>query len=154
MSDEIETRLATLGYTLPEAPPPAGNYVPFLISNGQLFISGQLSRGANGVEVKGRLGGGLGLDEGKKAAELCCVNILTQAKAALGSLGRIGQTLRLTGYINAVLEFKDHAQVLNGASDLMVAVLGNRGRHTRVAIGVGSIPLGYAVEIDAIFAIA
>jgi enamine deaminase RidA (YjgF/YER057c/UK114 family) len=154
MSDEIETRLAALGYTLPEAPPPAGNYVPFLISNGQLFISGQLSRGPNGVEVKGRLGGGLGIDEGKQAAELCCVNILTQAKAALGSLGRIGQTLRLTGYVNAVPEFKDHAQVLNGASDLMVAVLGDGGRHTRVAIGVGSIPLGYAVEIDAILAIA
>lgn len=154
MSDEIETRLAALGYTLPEAPHPAGNYVPFLISNGQLFISGQLSRGANGGEVKGRLGDGLGLDDGKKAAELCCVNILTQAKAALGSLGRIGQTLRLSGYVNAAPQFNDHAQVLNGASDLMVAVLGDRGRHTRVAIGVASVPLGYAVEIDAIFAIA
>lgn len=154
MSDEIETRLAALGYTLPEAPHPAGNYVPFLISNGQLFISGQLSRGANGGEVKGRLGDGLGLDEGKKAAELCCVNILTQAKAALGSLGRIGQTLRLSGYVNAAPQFNDHAQVLNGASDLLVAVLGDRGRHTRVAIGVASLPLGYAVEIDAIFAIA
>jgi enamine deaminase RidA (YjgF/YER057c/UK114 family) len=154
MSDEIEARLAALGYTLPEAPKPVGNYVPFLISNGLLFISGQVSRSADGSGVKGRLGENLGLAEGRKAAELCCVNILTHAKSALGSLGRIGQAMRLTGYVNAVPEFSDHPEVINGASDLLVAVLGERGRHTRAAVGVAGLPLGFAVEIDAIFAIA
>jgi enamine deaminase RidA (YjgF/YER057c/UK114 family) len=154
MSDEIEARLKTLGYTLPEAPKPVANYVPFLISNGLLFISGQVSRGGEGGGVQGRLGDTLGLAEGQKAAEICAVNLLTQAKAAVGSLDKIGQVLRLTGYVNSAPGFTDHPQVINGASDLLVNVLGDRGRHTRAAVGVAALPMGFAVEIDAIFAIA
>ena len=154
MSDEIEARLAELGFTLPAAPSPAGNYVPFQVSNGLLFIAGQVSRAADGSGVKGRLGESVSLDDGRKAAEICCINILSQAKAALGSLGRINQALRLTGYVNAVPDYTDHPLVINGASDLLVKLLGDRGRHTRAAVGVSGLPSGFAVEIDAIFAVA
>jgi enamine deaminase RidA (YjgF/YER057c/UK114 family) len=154
MQNECEARLAALGLTLPEASAPVANYVPFVVSGGQLFISGQLSRGADGGGYKGRLGADLTIADGQKAAELSCLNLLAQAKTALGSLDRIGQVLRLTGFVNATAEFTDHPQVINGASDLLVAVLGDRGRHTRSAIGVAGLPLGFAVEVDAIFALA
>jgi enamine deaminase RidA (YjgF/YER057c/UK114 family) len=94
------------------------------------------------------------VEDGQKAARLACLNILAQAKAATGSLERISQALRLTGYVNATPDFTDHPKVINGASDLLVAVLGDRGRHTRAAVGMGSLPFGVAVEVDAIFAIA
>jgi enamine deaminase RidA (YjgF/YER057c/UK114 family) len=154
MQDECEARLKTLGLTLPDAPPPAANYVPFVVSGGQLFIAGQVSRSADGGGYKGKLGADFTVADGKKAAELACLNLLAQVKAALGSLDCIGQGLRLTGFVNAVPEFGDHPQVINGASDLLVAVLGERGRHTRSAVGVGSLPFGFAVEVDAIFALA
>ena len=152
--DESEARLKALGLTLPEAPAPAANYVPFVVSGGQLFIAGQLSRAADGSGYKGRLGADLTIAEGQKAAELACLNLLAQAKVALGSLDRIGRGLRLTGFVNATPEFGDHPQVINGASDLLVAVLGERGRHTRCAVGVAGLPFGFAVEVDAIFALA
>jgi enamine deaminase RidA (YjgF/YER057c/UK114 family) len=154
MPDESEARLKALGLTLPDAPPPAANYVPFVVSGGQLFIAGQLSRAADGGGYKGRLGADLTVADGKKAAELACLNLLAQAKAALGSLDRIGRGLRLTGFVNAVPDFGDHPEVINGASDFLVAVLGERGRHTRSAVGVAGLPFGFAVEIDAIFALA
>lgn len=153
MQDQSEARLQALGLTLPEAPRAAANYVPFVISGGQLFIAGQVSRQADGGGYKGRLGADLSVAEGKKAAELACLNLLAQAKAALGSLDRITQGLRLTGYVNAAADFAEHPQVINGASDLLVTVLGERGRHTRSAVGVASLPFGFAVEIDAIFAL-
>jgi enamine deaminase RidA (YjgF/YER057c/UK114 family) len=139
---------------LPDAPSPAANYVPFVVAGGQLFVSGQVSRAADGGGYNGRLGADLTVAEGKKAAELACLNVLAQAKAALGSLDRIGQALRVTGFLSVAADFTDHAQVMNGASDLLVAVLGERGRHTRSTIGVASLPFGFAVEIDAIFALA
>jgi enamine deaminase RidA (YjgF/YER057c/UK114 family) len=154
MQNESEARLKALGLTLPEAPLAAANYVPFVISGGQLFIAGQVSRRADGSGYKGKLGADVTVTEGQKAAELCCLNLLAQAKAALGSLDRIGQALRLTGFVNATPEFGDHPLVVNGASDLLVAVLGERGRHTRAAVGVASLPFGFAVEVDAIFALA
>ena len=154
MQDESEARLKALGLTLPEAPPAAANYVPFMVSGGQLFIAGQLSRRADGSGYKGKLGADVSVADGQKAAELCCLNLLAQAKAALGSLDRIGQALRLTGFVGATPEFDQHPQVINGASDLLVAVLGERGRHTRAAVGVASLPFGFAVEVDAIFALA
>ncbi len=153
MSDTVEARLADLGLTLPVAPAPAANYAPYLVSGGLLFISGQLSRSADGG-IKGRLGAGLSVEDGKKGAALACLNILAQAKAALGSLERIGQALKLTGFVNAAPDFPDHPVVVNGASDLLAAVLGDKGRHTRVAVGVAGLPFGFAVEIDAIFAVA
>lgn len=154
MTNEVEARLASLGIALPEAPNPVANYVPSATAGNLLFVSGQISKAADGSITKGRLGGGLTVEEGRQAARLCALNILAQARAALGSLDRIGQVLRLTGYVNAAPEFTEHPQVLNGASDLMVEVLGEKGRHTRVAVGVSSLPLGCAVEVDAIILVA
>jgi enamine deaminase RidA (YjgF/YER057c/UK114 family) len=154
MQDESEARLKALGLTLPEAPHAAANYVPFVVTGGQLFVAGQVSRRADGSGYKGRLGADLTVADGQKAAELACLNLLAQVKAALGSLDRIGQALRMTGFVSATAEFGDHSQVVNGASDLLVVVLGDRGRHTRSAVGVASLPFGFAVEVDAIFALA
>ena len=154
MHDQSEARLKALGLTLPDAPRAAANYVPFLVTGGQLFVAGQVSRRADGSGYKGRLGADLTVADGQKAAELACLNLLAQVKAALGSLDRIGQTLRITGFVNSTAEFGDQPQVINGASDLLVAVLGDRCRHTRSAVGVASLPFGFAVEVDAIFALA
>ena len=160
MTGSIERRLTELGLTLPSAPAPVANYVPFLICGDQLFISGQISKGGDGRIITGCLGQvadlagrTFGIDDGQQAAQLCALNILAQAKAALGSLERIERVLRLTGFVASVPEFTDHPKVVNGASDLMVAVLGDRGRHTRSAVGVASLPMGAAVEIDAILKI-
>ena len=153
MSGKIEARLEKLGLTLPEAPSAVANYVPFLIAGDLLFISGQLSKAADGTLITGRLGAEVALDTGQHAARLCALNILAQAKAALGSLDRIGQVMRLTGFVAATPEFGEHPQVVNGASDLMAEALGDAGRHTRSSVGVASLPMGAAVEIDAILKI-
>lgn len=153
MAGEIEARLQALGLILPEVPAPVANYVPFLHLNGQLFISGQLPMRDGRVAVAGKLGADLEIAQGQEAARLCALNILAQAKAALRDLDRIVQCLRLNSFVNATPDFVDHPKVVNGASDLIVDVLGQKGRHTRIAVGCASLPLGAAVEIDAIFAI-
>jgi enamine deaminase RidA (YjgF/YER057c/UK114 family) len=153
MSGTVEARLAGLGLTLPPAPNPVANYVPFLISGNLLLISGQVSKAGDGTVVTGAVGRDLTVEAGQAAARLCALNILAQAKAALGSLDRIAQVLKLTGFVNAGADFIDHPKVVNGASDLMVEVLGDKGRHTRAAVGVSGLPLGSAVEVDAIIAI-
>lgn len=153
MMDTTEARLAAMGLTLPEPVAAVANYLPTMITGNFLYVSGQIALGPDGP-VKGKLGGGLGVEEGQEAARICCLNILAQTKAALGSLDRIEQALRLTGFVNATPDFTDHPKVINGASDMMVEIFGERGRHTRAAVGVSSLPLGVAVEIDAIFAIA
>ncbi|MGI8724334.1 MAG: RidA family protein [Methyloceanibacter sp.] len=153
MAGEIEARLQALGLILPEVPAPVANYVPFLHLNGQLFISGQLPMRDGRVAVAGKLGADLEIAQGQEAARLCALNILAQAKAALRDLDRIVQCLRLNSFVNATPDFVDHPKVINGASDLIVDVLGQKGRHTRIAVGCASLPLGAAVEIDAIFAI-
>jgi enamine deaminase RidA (YjgF/YER057c/UK114 family) len=153
MADNVDARLATLGITLPDAPNPVANYVPACLSGNLLFISGQVSKAADGSIVSGQLGGGMTVAEGRAAARLCALNILAQAKAALGNLDRVGQIVRLNGFVNAAPEFTEHPQVMNGASDLMVEVFGDAGRHTRVAVGVSSLPLGCAVEVDAVLLI-
>ncbi len=154
MSGEIEARIEKLGLTLPPAAPAVANYVPFLIAGNLLFVSGQLSKAADGSVIKGQLGADVALDTGQHAARLCALNILAQAKAALGSLDRIAQVMRLTGFVASTSEFGEHPQVVNGASDLMVEALGEKGRHTRSAVGVASLPLNAAVEIDAIIRIS
>lgn len=154
MSGTIEARLAELGITLPAAPNPVANYVPFLISGNLLLISGQVSKAADGSLIAGTLGRDVSIEQGQAAAQLCALNILAQAKSALGSLDRIGQVLKLTGFVNATADFADHPKVVNGASDLMVEVLGDKGRHTRAAVGSSSLPLNSAVEVDALIAIA
>lgn len=152
MTGIIEARLAELGITLPEAPNPVANYVPVAIFGNLLFISGQISKGADGKIATGTLGENVEVEAGQAAARLCALNILAQAKAALGELDRIVQVMRLTGFVSATAAFTDHPKVVNGASDLMVEVLGDKGRHTRAAVGVSSLPMGSAVEVDAIIA--
>jgi enamine deaminase RidA (YjgF/YER057c/UK114 family) len=146
----IEQRLSELGLKLPEAPQPVANYVPFLLSGDQLFISGQISKDATGRVLAGSLGGGVSIEDGQAAARHCALNLLAQANAALGDLERIVQVLRLTGFVASTPDFTDQPKIINGASDLLVAVLGDAGRHTRLAVGVASLPLGACVEIDAI----
>lgn len=153
MSGEIEARLKTLSIALPEVASPVANYVPFVHINGFLHVSGQLPIRDGEVAVTGQLGNGLQVADGQAAAELCLLNVLAQAKNALRDLDRIAQAVRLTGFVNATAAFADHPKVINGASDLLVEILGKKGRHTRAAVGCASLPLGAAVEIDAIFAI-
>ena len=153
MAGEIEARLAALDLVLPEAKAALGAYVPYLHLDGQLFISGQLPVQDGKLVVAGKLGADVELGQGQEAARLCAVNILAQAKAALRDLDRIVQLLRLNGFVNSAPGFADHPKVLNGASELMVEILGNKGLHTRIAVGCASLPLDAAVEIDAIFAV-
>ncbi len=153
ITNDAETRLSALGLTLPDAPQPVATYIPTLTAGDLLFISGQISKDGSGHVVTGCLGlgaGRLSVADGEAAARLCALNILAQAKAALGTLDRIEQVLRLTGYVTSTADFNDQPKVINGASDLMVAVLGDSGRHTRAAVGVAALPMGAAVEIDAI----
>jgi enamine deaminase RidA (YjgF/YER057c/UK114 family) len=145
-----EQRLVELGLKLPDAPQPVANYVPYLISGDQLFISGQVAKDDSGRVLTGLLGSNVSVEDGKIAARQAALSLLAQAKAALGDLGRVVHVLRLTGFVASTPEFSEHPAVINGASDLLVAVLGDAGRHTRSAVGVASLPLGTCVEIDAI----
>jgi enamine deaminase RidA (YjgF/YER057c/UK114 family) len=153
MAGEVEARLKALGLALPEAKPAIGSYVPFLHLGRQLFISGQLPFREGKLVAQGKVGADLDIARGQEAAHACAINVLAQAKAALGDLDRIVQLLRLNGFVNASIDFADHPKVLNAASDLMQKILGNKGRHTRIAVGCSSLPLNAAVEIDAIFAV-
>lgn len=153
MAGQIESRLETLGVTLPDAPAPAANYVPTLISQGLLYVSGQLPNGPDGL-VKGRLGDGTDVATGQQAAKLCAINILAQAKAALGDLDRIARVAKLTAFVASAPDFYEQPKVVNGASDFLVEALGDKGRHARSAVGVAALPLGVAVEIDAVIEIA
>lgn len=153
MSGEVEARLAALGVELPEPARPVASYVPACVHQDLLFISGQLPFTAGGELIRGRLGDGLAVVEGQEAARRAALQILAQAKAALGDLARLGRCLRLTGYVNATPGFTEHPAVINGASDLIAQALGEAGRHTRAAVGVAGLPLGAAVEVDALFAI-
>ena len=153
MNGKVEARLASLGIALPAAPNPVANYVPSVIAGNLLFISGQISKAADGSIAQGRLGAELNIAQGSAAARLCALNLLAQAKAAVGELDRIAHVVKLTGFVNASPDFTDHPQVMNGASDLMVEVFGDKGRHARAAVGVSSLPMGCAVEVDAIMLI-
>lgn len=153
MAGEIEARLKALDLALPEAKAAIGSYVPFVHLNGQLLVSGQLPMKDGSIAVTGHLGRDVALEAGQEAARLCALNILAQAKRALGDLDRITQLVRVNGFVSATPEFGEHPKVINGASDLLVDILGDKGRHTRIAVGCSSLPLNAAVEIDAIFAI-
>ncbi|HEX4848328.1 MAG TPA: RidA family protein [Novosphingobium sp.] len=148
----IEARLAELGITLPEPAAPVAAYVPVVIAGGLAHVSGQVSF-VDGVLVKGRLGEDVTLDQGIAAAQGCGLMILAQLKAALGSLDRVERVVKLGAFINSTAAFTDQPKVANGASELMVAVFGEAGKHARSAVGVPSLPLGVAVEVDAIVAV-
>ena len=153
MAGEIEARLKALDLVLPEVAAPVADYVSYLHLNGQLYVAGQLPLKDGKIAFAGTLGSGVDIAEGQQAARLCALNILAQAKAALGDLDRIVQCMRLNGFVSSAPGFVDHPKVINGASELMVKVLGQKGRHTRIAVGCASLPLGAPVEIDAIFAV-
>ena len=152
MPGTIDARLAELGLTLPDAPAPAANYVPFVVANGLIHVSGQISMGPEGM-VKGRLGDTMEVEAGAAAARLCGLNLLAQARAACGGdLDRIARVVRLGGFVNCTPEFGDQPKVVNGASDLMAEVFGPEiGAHARAAVGVAALPFGVAVEVDGIF---
>jgi enamine deaminase RidA (YjgF/YER057c/UK114 family) len=155
MSDQIAARLSEMGITLPEAAAPAANYVPYVISGNLLTISGQLPLEGGKVAVSGHLGKNVDVATGQRAAELCAINILAQAKAALGGdLGRIRRVIKLNGFVASTPEFVEQHLVINGASNLIAGVLGEAGKHARAAVGMAALPLGAAVEIDAIMEIA
>lgn len=148
----IDARLAELGITLPQAAAPVAAYVPVVEAGGLAFVSGQVSF-VDGVLRKGRLGEDVSLEDGIEAAQGCGLMILAQLKAALGSLDRVERVVKLGAFINSSADFTDQPKVANGASELMVAVFGEAGKHARSAVGVPSLPLGVAVEIDAIVAV-
>ncbi|KQT07380.1 hypothetical protein ASG40_13650 [Methylobacterium sp. Leaf399] len=151
----VTQRLADLGLTLPKAAAPVANYVPFIRSGNLVIVSGQICFGPDGTIApahKGKLGEGVSTEAGFEAAKLCALNVLAQVEAAVGDLDRgVVQCLRLGGFINAAAGFHALAPIMNGASDLMVAVLGDRGRHARSTVGVAGLPLDAAVEVEAIF---
>lgn len=154
MSAEIETRIKELGYTIPDAAAPAANYVPYVISGSILHISGQLPIADGKIAVTGHLGKDVDVATGQKAAELCAVNLLAQAKAALGDLSRIKRIIKINGFVASVPTFVEQHLVINGASNLLVNALGEPGKHARAAVGMAALPLNAAVEIDAIMEIA
>lgn len=153
MTSAIETRLASLGVTLPDAPAPAANYVPFVQSGDLVFVSGQISNGPDGL-IKGKLGDGMDVTAGAAAAKACAISLLAQLKAACGGdIDRLVRVVKLTGFVNSTPDFTDQPKVINGASDFLVEALGDMGRHSRSAVSAASLPLGVAVEIEAIFQI-
>jgi enamine deaminase RidA (YjgF/YER057c/UK114 family) len=150
---QIETRLAELGVTLPQAPAPAANYVPFVTVGPLVHVSGQISQSADGL-IKGRLGADLDVAAGAAAARTCAISLLAQLRIAVGGdWSRVVRVVKLTGFVNSTAEFTDQPKVINGASDFLVAVMGDAGRHARSAVSAASLPLGVAVEIEGIFEI-
>ncbi|MGS4883547.1 RidA family protein [Roseibium sp. MB-4] len=154
MTSKTEARLAELGVTLPDAAAPAANYVPSVKTGNQLFISGQLPMESGAIAVTGKLGEGLQVEDGQKAAKLCAINLLAQAKAATGDLDKVVRLVKIVGFVNSTGDFTDQPKVINGASDFLVEAMGDSGRHARSAVSAASLPFGAAVEIEAIFEIA
>ena len=154
MGETIEKRLADLGVTLPAAAAPAANYVPFVRSGNLLFTAGQLPLKDGKLQAAGLLGRDLDTAAGREAAKLCAINILAQAKAALGDLEKIARVVKITAFVASTTDFTEQHLVANGASDFLAAALGERGKHARSAVGMASLPLNAAVEVEAIIEIA
>ena len=155
MAGTVEKKLAELGIVLPTPATPVANYIPFVRVGALLFVSGQICLDASGKLVaKGKLGDGVSVEDGQKAARTCAINVLAQVKAALGDLDKVNQVARLGGFINSSPSFLEGPKVMNGASDLMVAVLVDKGRHARTTVGVAVLPADAAVEFEGIFEIA
>jgi enamine deaminase RidA (YjgF/YER057c/UK114 family) len=152
---QIERKLADLGVVLPTPAAPIANYVGFVRTGSQLVVSGQICLGPGGTLVaKGKLGETVSVEDGQKAARACAINLLAQVKAALGDLDKVVRVVRLGGFINADPTFVDGPKVMNGASDLMVEVFGDKGRHARTTVGVAALPLDAAVEVDGLFEVS
>jgi enamine deaminase RidA (YjgF/YER057c/UK114 family) len=149
MAESAESILKKLGIELPPVPAPAANYVPSVRTGNLLFVSGQVSIWS-GARFVGKLGKDLSIEQGQQAARVCAINILANLKASLGSLDKVARIVKLVGFVNSTLEFNDAHKVVNGCSDLLTEVLGERGKHARSAVSMASLPLGAAVEAEAI----
>jgi enamine deaminase RidA (YjgF/YER057c/UK114 family) len=155
MAGAVEKKLKELGITLKEAPAAVANYVPYVRTGNLLMISGQLCLDGDGKLVtKGRLGAGVSIEDGQKAARACALNLLAQVKAALGDLDRVMRVVRLGGFINSAAGFVDGPKVMNGASDVMVAAFGEKGKHARSTVGVAALPADAAVEVEGLFEVS
>lgn len=154
MTSAIESKLADMGITLPDAPAPLANYVPFVVSGNMVYISGQVSADANGM-ITGTLGDDMTADQGADAAKACAISLLAQLKAACnGDIDRLVRVVKLGGFVNSTPDFVDQPKVINGASDFLAEALGEKGVHARSAVSCPSLPFGVAVEIDGVFQIA
>ncbi len=153
MTESIEDRLRTLGIALPPVSAPVANYVPYVIAGNLLFVSGQGPKAGDGRWQTGKVGAEVTLEQAYEHARLAGIGVLAAARAALGTLDRVAQVVKLVGFVNSIPTFKDHPKVINGCSDLMVKVFADAGRHARSAVGVGSLPENISVEVEAIFAI-
>lgn len=147
----VEERLAKLGLALPKVSAPVANYVPVVISRGMAYVAGQIPIREGKVEVQGRVGVEVGIEQAQEAARLCALNVLAQLREALGGdLGKVKRFVKVNVFVACTHEFKDHPKVGNGASDLFVAAMGDAGKHARAAVGCPSLPLGVPVEVDAV----
>ncbi len=155
MAGTVERKLQEMGITLASPPAPVANYVPFVRSGNLLTVSGQLCLGADGkLAAKGQLGGGVSIEAGQQAARVCAINLLAQVKAALGDLDKVTRVVRLGGFINSAPGFADGPKVMNGASDVMVAAFGDKGKHARSTVGVAALPADAAVEVEGLFEVS
>ncbi len=155
MTSKIESRLKELDISLPSPPAPVASYVPFVVAGNLVFISGQVTLAESGLKYVGIVGKDLTLEEGRAAARLCAVNVVAQLRAACGGdLDRVKRCVKLGVFVNAIAGFGQHPEVANGASDLIVEIFGEAGKHARAAVGAGSLPRHVAVEVEAVFEIA
>jgi enamine deaminase RidA (YjgF/YER057c/UK114 family) len=155
MAGMVDKKLQELGIVLQEPRAPMANYVPFVRSGALLHVSGQICLDGDGkLAAKGRLGDGVSIEDGQKAARACAINLLAQVKAALGDLDKVTRVVRLGGFINAAAGFTEGPKVMNGASDLMVAVFGDKGKHARSTVGVAALPADAAVEVEGLFEVS
>jgi enamine deaminase RidA (YjgF/YER057c/UK114 family) len=154
MTGRVDSRLKELDITLPKAVAPVANYVPFVVSGNLVFVSGQVTLGPGGLEYVGQIGKEFNVEQGQAAARLCALNIIAQMREACGgNLDRVKRCVKVTGFVNAVAGFGQHPEIVNGASDTIVQVFGDIGKHARAAVGAGSLPRNVAVEVEAIFEI-
>ena len=155
MAGEVDARLRELGIEIKEPAAPVANYVGYVKTGDLVFVSGQVTLKDGQIQYQGKLGADISLEDGQAAARLCAINIVAQLKAACGGdLDRVQRIVKLGGFVNSTPEFTDQPKVINGASDLMVEVFGDKGRHARAAVSAGSLPLGVAVEVDAVVEIS
>jgi enamine deaminase RidA (YjgF/YER057c/UK114 family) len=154
MAGRIGTRLAEMGIVIPEPPVPVASYLPYVVTGNLVVVAGQVTLEDGKIKYVGRLGDDFSLEDGEAATRLCALNVLSQVKAACGGdLDRVKQVVRLNAFFNATPDFLDHPRVMNAASDLMAEIFGESGKHTRVGVGVSSLPLGVPVELDGVFEI-
>ena len=154
MAGNIEKKLSELGIVLAPPAAPVANYVPFVRTGNLLMVSGQICLDDGKLVAKGQLGAGVSVEDGQKAARACAINLLAQVKAAVGDLDKVARVVRLGGFVNSAPGFLDGPKVMNGASDVMVAVFGEKGKHARTTVGVAALPLDAAIEVEAVFEVS